>query len=89
MFFFLIVSLLATPLYVIYNLQGGYDNSKVFERWSIGNLGFSRAYCFTTAIETQFLTISCESGVITNRYDFGVIPRGTLNSDAKCVYDAG
>ena len=59
----------------IYSSYSGYSNlstSKIAERVSIGNMGYSKSKCFTVGMLSDTISLSCGTGVIAEVVDFGI-----------------
>jgi len=43
-------------------------------KFGIANLGFAKAYCWDTNMNSWFLRLECQTGEIRQIYSFGIIP---------------
>ena len=76
--------LIMTPAFLFYtkdnalsNLSVAYQEKAVVLDYLLGNVGFSLSICGSIYISNNgSATIKCETGLISNEYQYGVVPSG-------------
>ena len=86
MILFVILVICVIPAFWMFNDFDGGDRAphSFTSRMSIAQLGFAKALCKDTPLESGFLNLVCHTGEIRTIHDFGVIPEGAVVLDA-CI----
>ena len=80
------IILLLLPLMWMYSTFefGNEEKSGSIHSLSLGNLGFSKSICKDTTVGSGKLFFDCPTGNISDIYDFGITPDGSVLLD-PCV----
>lgn len=73
---FLILTLISVPNVWVFNDFDGGDrsDSSLLYKASIGQLGFAKALCWDTTLDSGLLNLKCYTGEIRTIHSFGIIP---------------
>lgn len=81
----LIICLVTIPSMVLFSsYKNGNRDKRVtwINEINIGELGFSKAYCKDTNMESRYLKLKCNTGEIRDVHSFGIIPSDAHILDA-------
>ena len=81
---FLILTAISIPNVWIFNdFDGGdWSDQSLLYRASIGQLGFAKALCRDTTLDSGLLNLKCYAGEIRTIHSFGIIPSNGKMLDA-------
>ena len=81
-YLFIVLTILAIPALIIFNAQRGVEGLRSFYygRFSMGNLGYSSTYCFSSSVGQENMLLRCQGGSMTGlselKQDEGPVIKG-------------
>lgn len=81
---FTFLTVLMIPTAIMYGNHEGIINPTTYQRFSLGNMGYSSTQCQRIPYDLRKITLFCPYGFVTNIRSIGINPEGSVDRDS-CV----